>query len=199
VTPATIVAGVAGGAVITPNAAEKFVAATSRRIADLRLKSTQFKMGYLRSMRKSVIRAVGEGGEYYAAKMLRKRGYTDILPIQNSSGHGIDLICFHPKKGIVVVEVKGHIKDGPPRLSTDQRQGPDKYLNSRLARANQQEWFKEKPDMQAVLEQYVELIKSSPVSGIVINVDWALTRLPVTTVRKWEIGVLHGGDLTDDF
>ncbi|MCD0244471.1 hemagglutinin repeat-containing protein [Xanthomonas melonis] len=49
---------------------------------------------------------VGEIGEEIAGKMLVDSGFTDIFPIQNASGNGIDLIARAPNGELAYFEVK---------------------------------------------------------------------------------------------
>jgi Holliday junction resolvase-like predicted endonuclease len=75
---------------------------------------------------------VGSLGEQAVVDRLTAEGYTEILQIQNNSGHGVDIIARNPLTGEVkAVEVKAN----QSRLSEDQAEGGEWYVEDRLRRA----------------------------------------------------------------
>jgi hypothetical protein len=60
---------------------------------------------------------IGKRAEALAFQRLESKGFKDIVPIRNSSGHGIDWVCRDRMGGIVFIEVKGHRLDAAPRFS----------------------------------------------------------------------------------
>ncbi len=79
---------------------------------------------------------VGAVGEKEAVKYLEKRGHTDIKPIQNKSGHGIDLVSKNRKGVRQINEVKATTTDKPGRLSKPQSD-PQNFTTSRLEKAKE--------------------------------------------------------------
>lgn len=74
----------------------------------------------------------GDIGEEAVIAKLREQGYTEILQIQNNSGHGVDVIGRNPETGDVkCIEVKANSS----QLSPDQAKGGEWYVNDRLNRA----------------------------------------------------------------
>ena len=78
---------------------------------------------------------VGKHGEKVAAKMLERRGYTEIESIQNESGHGIDIAAKNPQGARRFAEVKTSRGPRAGRLSPAQAKGADQFVTSRLQRA----------------------------------------------------------------
>lgn len=75
---------------------------------------------------------VGDIGEQVVVDNLIADGYTEILQIQNNSGHGVDVIARNPTNGHVkAVEVKANSS----QLSEAQRLGGEAYVQDRLERA----------------------------------------------------------------
>ncbi|WP_312076439.1 hypothetical protein [Chryseobacterium sp.] len=63
---------------------------------------------------------------------MKAQGHTDVVQVQNNSGHGVDVIARNPKTGAVkCVEVKANTS----KLSPDQAKGGEWYVNDRLDRA----------------------------------------------------------------
>lgn len=74
----------------------------------------------------------GDIGEAMVAHKLAKEGYTDLVPIQNNSGHGNDLAGFNPESGRwEVIEVKASVIGA----AKDQVGDPQRLITSRLERA----------------------------------------------------------------
>ncbi len=77
-------------------------------------------------------REIGDIGEAITAHDLARRGYRDIVPIQNNSGHGNDLVATHPTTGRQeVLEVKSSVVGN----ARDQVGDPQQFIASRLNRA----------------------------------------------------------------
>ena len=75
---------------------------------------------------------LGDIGEAAVVAKLRQEGYTEILQIQNNSGHGVDVIGRDPGTGNVkAIEVKANTS----QLSEAQTKGGEWYVNDRLQRA----------------------------------------------------------------
>jgi YD repeat-containing protein len=66
---------------------------------------------------------VGDYGEQEVKNDLQRRGYTNIVSIQNNSGHGIDIAAMRNGK-IYFYEVKSSITGTAPALSTAQSAPP---------------------------------------------------------------------------
>lgn len=76
--------------------------------------------------------------ENEAKNKLISEGYTDIVQIQNRSGHGIDVIGRNPDTGDVkCVEVKSNSST----KNADQQKGGEYFVNDRLRRAISEEKF----------------------------------------------------------
>lgn len=77
-------------------------------------------------------REIGDIGEAITAHDLARRGYRDIVPIQNNSGHGNDLVATHPETGRQeVIEVKASVHGRARQQSGD----PERLIAGRLNRA----------------------------------------------------------------
>lgn len=75
---------------------------------------------------------VGDIGEAIIAHDLARKGYRDLVPIQNNSGHGNDLAGINPETGRwEVVEVKASVKG----IAKAQTGDPDFSILKRLALA----------------------------------------------------------------
>ena len=80
--------------------------------------------------------ALGRQGESLIARQLETRGYTDIVQIQNASGHGIDIVARNKVGELRFFEVKTSTTGVAGRLSTPQTYTTD-FITSRLERAAQ--------------------------------------------------------------
>ena len=74
---------------------------------------------------------LGELAENAAIAELRAEGYTDIVQVQNNSGHGVDVIGKKPDGSVKCLEVKANTS----RLEGDQLKGGQWYVRDRLRRA----------------------------------------------------------------
>lgn len=121
-------------------------------------------------------REVGAIGEDAARKFLAQNGYTDIIAIQNASGHGIDLIG---RKGdsIGVFEVKttkGLRGRKPPDLKPRQKKGMDWFANDVLEQARKQTGrYEGIPDemAEAAARYQADILAGAPVTGSVIGIN----------------------------
>jgi len=78
----------------------------------------------------------GKCGEWLAKQDLHNEGYTDIIEVQNKSGHGVDVMGRNANGDIKVYEVKTTSGNTAPPLSRDQKEmGGQRYTDSRLGRA----------------------------------------------------------------
>lgn len=117
---------------------------------------------------------VGALGEQAVVDRLRAEGYTDILQVQNNSGHGVDIIARNPLTGEVkAVEVKANSS----QLSADQGRGGEWFVQDRLRRAaNGERGYgvppnpPELPNNARTAQQWLE---DAP------NVDYEVHRVPV--------------------
>ncbi|NJM79744.1 MAG: hypothetical protein HC854_09175 [Flavobacterium sp.] len=79
-------------------------------------------------------KAKGDIGEAKVIENLKAQGYTDVVQVQNNSGHGVDVIARNPLTGEVkCIEVKANAS----KLSADQKLGGEKFVESRLKRATE--------------------------------------------------------------
>jgi hypothetical protein len=156
---------------------------------------------FKRSLQRGAYRCVGHGkhlkrlagirGEALAKARFRAKGYTDIVAIQNNSGHGIDLIMRSREGKIVAVEVKSHLLMQKPVVRSNMRQ----FVESRLAAAASPNpsnyWKSVSPSTRAHAIQYYKEINvlKKPVRGIVVNVDYVLTQYPREKYFEWSRGL----------
>ncbi len=117
---------------------------------------------------------VGALGEQAVINRLVADGFTDILQIQNNSGHGVDIIARNPVTGEVkAVEVKANTSG----LNPDQRRGGEWYVNDRLRRAaNGERGYGVPPnsaDLPTNARRAQQWIEDAP------NVDYEVHRVPV--------------------
>ena len=74
----------------------------------------------------------GDLGESKVIQELKANGYTEVVQVQNNSGHGVDVIARDPVTGNVkCIEVKANSS----RLSEAQKLGGEVYVEDRLNRA----------------------------------------------------------------
>jgi Holliday junction resolvase-like predicted endonuclease len=117
---------------------------------------------------------VGDIGEQAIVRRLIADGYTEILQIQNNSGHGVDIIARNPVTGDVkAVEVKAN----ESRLSEDQERGGEWFVGDRLRRAaNGERGYGVPPnraDLPADARRAQQWIEDAP------NVDYEVHRVEV--------------------
>ncbi|MCA9621836.1 MAG: YraN family protein, partial [Myxococcales bacterium] len=108
----------------------------------------------------------GITAERYARRYLKSLGYKILGSIENTSGHGIDLVVRDRSGKLVFVEVKANTS----RLSGAQGKGANHFVPSRLQRA--QNWRKTKdPSTGAKAQAWENEIQGQTVDGKVIRVD----------------------------
>jgi hypothetical protein len=163
--------------------------------------STGKREAYIRKNNQHWVTEIGKRGESWAFKRLKKKlKAVDIFPIQQTeNGHGIDLVVVTKDRRIVFVEVKGSAGGtvGKPRLKGPARElGMRRFTSDRIDQA-----IGDSKPMTGVSQQTIdrataikEMLKDSkiPVSGLAIQVDWALSWFPRGRAYDWEDGV---GDL----
>jgi len=90
----------------------------------------------------------GKCGEWLAKMDLFDAGYTEIMEVQNKSGHGIDVMARNPNGDIKVLEVKTTDGDKAPPLRGDQAKlGGEGFTADRLDRAaNGRGHYKNSPE-----------------------------------------------------
>lgn len=79
---------------------------------------------------------VGDLGEKAARGWLKRHGYTGVTPIQNRSGHGIDIAARHRDGTLTFFEVKTSTTSRAPGLSRAQRD-PERFVRTRLKLASE--------------------------------------------------------------
>ncbi len=133
---------------------------------------------------------VGALGEQSVVDALATQGYTEVLQVQNNSGHGVDVIARNPLTGDVkVIEVKANSS----RLNADQALGGESYAADRLRRAaNGERGYgvpPNPPNLPIEARRAQQWIEDAP------NVDYEVHRVQVnrttgevngTTVSTWE-------------
>jgi hypothetical protein len=90
----------------------------------------------------------GKCGESLAKEDLIKDGYTDVMEVQNKSGHGVDLMGRNANGDVRVLEVKTTDGTTAPGLKGDQASmGGKGFTDSRLDRAaNAKGHYKNSPE-----------------------------------------------------
>jgi hypothetical protein len=90
----------------------------------------------------------GKCGEALAKEDLIKDGYTDVMEVQNKSGHGVDLMGRNANGDVRVLEVKTTDGTTAPGLKGDQASmGGKDFTDSRLGRAaNGEGHYKNSPE-----------------------------------------------------
>ncbi len=116
----------------------------------------------------------GDLGEAKVIENLKAQGYTDVVQVQNNSGHGVDVIARNPKTGAVkCVEVKANTS----QLSEHQRWGGKKYVQDRLDRAVSGKGYNKIPPNPAELktnaQKAKDWIQDAP------QVDYEVHQVPV--------------------
>ena len=122
---------------ITEKAADDpLVLQTAKRAEELGEGLSDGKRVLLTSAQFAKDKLIGDIGEGYIAGELKKEGYTEFVYLQNSSGHGVDIIAHNPDTGDTMsVEVKttrNASKTSVP-LTGDQRTlGGKDYTSDRI-------------------------------------------------------------------
>lgn len=134
-------------------------------------------------------KAKGDIGEAQVIEDLKADGYTDVVQVQNNSGHGVDVIARNPLTGEVkCVEVKANSS----KLSPDQQKGGEWYVENRLQRAVDGEGHYKVPpnpaEMKADALKAQEWIEDAPKVDYEVHnvkVDNATGEVTGTTVKPW--------------
>jgi Holliday junction resolvase-like predicted endonuclease len=133
-------------------------------------------------------KALGDYAENVVKNMLRRKGYTDVIPIQNKRNHGIDIIAKNPQGKWRAFEVKGHFGQGAAKLSDDQADIV-KFVTTRLRRAISQ-WHDVVPEVRLAARSYLEYIQingSQSIKGFVVNVEFCSSSLnPYISIFRWK-------------
>lgn len=81
---------------------------------------------------------VGDIGEAFVSHDLARRGYTDLVAIQNKQGHGIDVVGKNPEGNWESFEVKASVQGSARK----QFGNPEEFITDRLekAKAEQGSW-----------------------------------------------------------
>lgn len=171
------------------------VALVVKYAKDLAVKSVKKGLRYGRTKTtdwNATYRQIGEMAEFIAKKRLERKGFRNVVPIRNNSNHGIDYVCRDKKGGIVFIEVKGHRLDTPPRLSKSQ-EDMKKFTKDRLQRAVDAKghWKNVDADTQRSARELLTAInqKNTSFRGYVINVDYAVSKLPRVRYYEWAKGL----------
>jgi RHS repeat-associated protein len=130
---------------------------------------------------------VGQHAEAAAMRILERKGYTNIIQIQNSSGHGIDIVARNKFGKLRFFEVKGHVQVGVARLSPAQR-SITHFVHSRLQNAvsGTGRWANMDPSLQDAAESILfELQSGARINGAIINVNRAMSPVPELSVFRW--------------
>ncbi|HHH28655.1 MAG TPA: hypothetical protein ENK57_09980, partial [Polyangiaceae bacterium] len=108
----------------------------------------------------------GITAERYARRYLKSLGYKILGSIENTSGHGIDLVVRDRTGKLVFIEVKANTS----RLSKAQAKGAGYFVKTRLERA--MKWNKTKdPNTNGRAKALFKEIDGQTVEGKVIRVD----------------------------
>jgi RHS repeat-associated protein len=105
----------------------------------------------------------GDAGEADAGFTLQEEGFTVLGSMQNSSGHGVDLVVVGPNGEVQVMEVKTN----GSRLNPDQEQGADYFAATRAERALE-EWGSPEGNAELLAELIQETRRSGPIEGEVL-------------------------------
>ncbi|MCC4595439.1 hypothetical protein NRY95_05570 [Xanthomonas campestris pv. phormiicola] len=130
-------------------------------------------------------RDIGDIGEALLAHRLVKEGYTDLMPIQNISGHGNDMVGLAPNGEIEYFEVKASVYNRARAASGD----PEEIIPGRLAKAvgNEKYWETHNIWEQETVARARELMTDVQASGI--TAKWVRVNLDRD---------LHTGKLSSD-
>lgn len=78
---------------------------------------------------------VGDIGEAFVSHDLAKKGYTDLVAIQNKQGHGIDVVGKNPDGHWESFEVKSSVQGAARK----QHGNPEEFITNRLEKAKAQQ------------------------------------------------------------
>jgi RHS repeat-associated protein len=135
-------------------------------------------------------RALGAEGERFVLKHLEAKGYTEIRAIQNSSGHGIDVVARNTAGELRFFEVKSTETLRSGRLSEAQ-QYTQKFIRSRLEQAvtGTGQWKNVDAASQKQARRVLrELDSGAPIKGIKVDVQFPLAATegpPSLSFSRW--------------
>ena len=103
----------------------------------------------------------GNLAEAAAAQRLKKEGYTDVISLENKSGHGVDLIGRKPDGSLKVIEVKAN---GASLSDAQTNLGGPEFLRQRLdAASKRQGHWKSLPEgMEDKIDTLEQWLTSAP-------------------------------------
>ncbi|PPU75361.1 XVIPCD domain-containing protein [Xanthomonas cucurbitae] len=128
---------------------------------------------------------VGAIGEALVSHDLAARGYTDLVPIQNNSGHGIDVVGINPQtQRWESFEVKASVQG----IARSQGGDPEQFVVSRLNRAiaKQGQWAPQntwEEQAQSTAARVLAEARDITTGKVDIEANWAkvnLARDPAT-------------------
>jgi Holliday junction resolvase-like predicted endonuclease len=131
---------------------------------------------------------LGDKAEKFVTQVLRKKGWNVRGSIQNSSGHGIDLVAVRNVKGklqIIFVEVKANTS----QLSKAQKKGAASFVQDRLRRAidptHKKYWKSLDAETRTFARFVAENVKGQPIRGVVARAKVVATEVVDVTFKKW--------------
>lgn len=116
----------------------------------------------------------GDLGEARVIEDLKAKGFTEVVQVQNNSGHGVDVIARNPLTGDVkCIEVKANSS----KLSADQQLGGKEYVKNRLDRATSNKGhYKIPPNSE---QMRADALKAKEWIRDADNVDYEVHQVPV--------------------
>jgi Holliday junction resolvase-like predicted endonuclease len=129
------------------------------------------------------IRETGANAEQSAIRMLERKGYSELQPLKNSSGHGIDIVGKNSPEEWRFFEVKGHAGQGMPGLSAAQ-QDITRFVQTRVSRAASGRGGYS-PATTRLAESIRSEIAGTKIQGMVINVQQANSWFPRVSITRW--------------
>lgn len=126
---------------------------------------------------------IGDIAEEQARKDLEEGGYKVHGPMENNSGHGVDLIVTNPQGELEVIEVKAN----GSRLNPDQKLGADEFAQNRANRCTNNEgaWANKKPEMDARAQLIHDAKAKGKVNGWVMYYDVDNGKAEFRKVDEW--------------
>ncbi|MCE4341659.1 XVIPCD domain-containing protein [Xanthomonas hortorum] len=134
---------------------------------------------------------VGDIGEAFVSHDLARKGYTDLVAIQNNSGHGVDVVGINPEtKKWESFEVKASVHG----IARKQGGDPEEFLIDRINKAaNQQGLWAPKnmweQEAQLTAERILDETRNRTTGKLDIEAKWArvnIERDPATGAIKGE-------------
>ena len=129
-------------------------------------------------------KTIGDIAEKQAKKDLKKQGYEVLGPMENKSGHGIDLVVKNPDGDIEVVEVKANSS----QLNPDQKKGADWYAQDRCEKCLNHEgpWNKKKPKAEKLANTVLDEISyKGQIKGKVMYYDVKDGKAKLRKTEPW--------------